>query len=395
MKNLDIRILVISHSEAEAEQIQDHLLDDFDQIFTITDESRFAIDFDACKPDVIVLAFKQLELAERCYLGLYRHSSTAHRHPHRTIVLCDKDNVRRAFELCRQAYLDDYVMYWPMVFDSTRLAMSIIIAARSLETARTALPGREMASHARQVANLERVLDSSITDGQSRLAALSRTLGEARSSLDSLPAAEDVETSLDLDIGDVPTGASALPVSPRAPTATITANKSLKDVRVRIVDAQQKVVPVAEWIGDLKGEFEPQLEAARKMRSLAEAVVPEVVVVDDDTFQCKLLAKLLESQRYKLHFTHSGCSAMALLARLKPALILMDVQLPDLNGVEITRRVKATRGLSDVPIIMITGRSERAILEASLDAGAIDFVVKPFERRTLLAKIARHIAAKN
>lgn len=115
---------------ADATQIAHLLGDHFEQVEISTVESRFVADFERVRPDVVVLAFASLERAERYSLGLYRHSEIVHTLPHRSIVLCDKDNVHRAFELCRKEYFDDYVLYWPLVHDTPRLPMSILIAGR-------------------------------------------------------------------------------------------------------------------------------------------------------------------------------------------------------------------------------------------------------------------------
>jgi len=394
MKNLDIRILVISQSTADAEQICSQLLDEFDHVFRSVDEASFVTDFDKYEPDVIVLAFKQLEHAERCYLGLYRQSAKAHQRPHRTIVLCDKDSVRRAYNLCSRAYFDDYVMYWPMVFDSSRLAMSIIVAARSLDTARSALPTQEIAAHARQVASLGTSLDESIEAGAKRLDAVVSSVEAARASLEpkSLgPATHGAPAeTFELEIGNAPTGTGSdlLAMETRPEVA-----HGQGEARLKVIDAQSKLVPMAEWIDGLRKEVDPHVEAARQIGVLAAKVPSDVLIVDDDMFQCKLLARLLDHLPCKLHFAHSGSAAMASLARLRPALILMDVALPDLDGVEITRRLKADPSRHAIPIVMITGHSERSILEASIKAGAIDFVVKPFERETLIKKVSRHLPA--
>jgi CheY-like chemotaxis protein len=151
-------------------------------------------------------------------------------------------------------------------------------------------------------------------------------------------------------------------------------------------------VPLTDWINGLKQEVAPQLDAARKLRTLAEQHVPNVLIVDDDGFQCKLLERLLANQPYTLSFAHSGAETFALLARERPDLILMDVQLPDTDGVTITAKLKTSPVLMNVPVMMITGHSERSILEASLKAGAVDFVVKPFDREVLLKKISRYLA---
>ena len=102
-------ILIVTDVAAEAAQIARLLRDHFEQVATSTVETDFVADFECVKPNVVVLALPSLERAERYSLGLYRHSEIVHTVPHRNIVLCDKDNVPRAFELCSKGYFDDYV----------------------------------------------------------------------------------------------------------------------------------------------------------------------------------------------------------------------------------------------------------------------------------------------
>ena len=141
----------------------------------------------------------------------------------------------------------------------------------------------------------------------------------------------------------------------------------------------------------LRREVSPQLDAARKLQGLVAQRSPRVLVVDDDRFQCKLLERLLGDFDCQLQFAHSGAETFAAVARERPELILMDVQLPDADGVAITRQLKANPALAGIPVIMITGHSERNILQASLAAGAVDFVVKPFERERMHAKLAKFL----
>jgi hypothetical protein len=91
---------------------------------------RAAADFEACRPAVLVLAFKKLDKAQRYYLGLYRIGRAVHAHPHRTVLLCSKDEVEAAFDLCKRDYFDDYVLHWPHAQDGHRLSMSVWIACR-------------------------------------------------------------------------------------------------------------------------------------------------------------------------------------------------------------------------------------------------------------------------
>ncbi len=385
MKPEDLKILVVTEVSADAAQIARLLERHFEHVDTSTVESRFVADFERVKPDVVVLAFNSLERAERYSLGLYRQCEIVHTLPHRNIVLCDKDSVHRAFELCSKGYFDDYVMYWPLVYDTPRLPMSVIIAGRSLQAQRDTAPAREVAAHARSVSQLESVLDDRIAVGQRHADALSKAL-TAVAPDDAFEPPSVVAESFDLDLDGVPTGADLQP-----PLASPQREDVIREVQLRVDEAQQKVVPLTEWIGRLKHDVKPQLDAARQLGELAGRTPPLVVVVDDDSFQCKLLERLLGTAGYRSAFAHSGTEALVLLGRQHPDLILMDVALPDLNGVEITRRLKASPQLANIPILMITGHSERQVLQASLKAGAVDFLVKPFDRQVLLQKLARHL----
>ncbi len=411
MNVADVKILVLSDMPIEAQQVVSLLADDFAHVSSSIDESRFISDFDACLPDILVLAFRQLEQAERCCLGLYRHSERAHLRSLRSIVLCDKDHVRRAFELCRKEYFDDYVLYWPLVHDSTRLPMSILTAARSLTHSSQRHASEELLAQARTVARLDEVLEPRLDAGQAQLAGLAAQLDSASQ------AANALVDHFELDLDGVPSGFAsgdtapeqplhAPPPAPIEPVFTIPAAQPLPAqsqpqpiphpafaIRKHVDAAAKRVVPLTEWVGSLRKEVSPQLDAARKLRDIAERTPPLVLVVDDDSFQCKLLGKLLEGHACRLLFAHTGAEAFSLLSRQRPDLILMDVQLPDADGVSLTRRIKAHPVLSSVPVVMITGHSERAILEASLQAGAADFVVKPFERDKLLSKLVRFLPA--
>lgn len=79
-----------------------------------------------------MLTFDNLEKAERYYLGLYRLCPMVQQHIHRTVILCNKDEVKRVCQLCMKNYFDDYVLFWAMTYDMSRLAMAVHHALREL-----------------------------------------------------------------------------------------------------------------------------------------------------------------------------------------------------------------------------------------------------------------------
>lgn len=133
------------------------------------------------------------------------------------------------------------------------------------------------------------------------------------------------------------------------------------------------------------------VRALGTLAALAERVPPLVLVVDDDRFQHKLLAQVLAPAKVELAFAANATEAIVRLHRRRPDLILMDVSLPDLDGVQATKLLKAADGLAAIPVIMVTGVGGREMVLESLKAGAADFVVKPFDKASLLAKVRKVI----
>jgi two-component system KDP operon response regulator KdpE len=109
-----------------------------------------------------------------------------------------------------------------------------------------------------------------------------------------------------------------------------------------------------------------------------------ILVVDDEAQIRRALATNLQARDYAVDLAASGEEALRLAADHHPDLVLLDIGLPGINGVEV---VRGLRGWSEVPIIMLTVRSEEADKVAALDAGADDYVTKPFGMNELLARI--------
>ena len=141
--------------------------------------------------------------------------------------------------------------------------------------------------------------------------------------------------------------------------------------------------------GATEDELAPLLEAMRALRVLAERWRPLVLVVDDDRFQHKVLGQLLAPAETELIFVTSATEAIAGLHKRRPDLILKDVSLPDVDGVEATRLLKSAAQFAAIPVIMITGVGGKAMVVDSLKAGAADFVVKPFDKHVLLGKVRK------
>ena len=109
-----------------------------------------------------------------------------------------------------------------------------------------------------------------------------------------------------------------------------------------------------------------------------------ILIVEDDARIADLIAKNLEAVGYECHQSADGGHALADFARLKPALVVLDLGLMGMDGIEVTRRIRKE---SDVPILMVTARSGEGDKLLGLEIGADDYVTKPFSTAELTARV--------
>src|ERR687885_1830727 len=121
---------------------------------------------------------------------------------------------------------------------------------------------------------------------------------------------------------------------------------------------------------------------------------PTILIVDDRRDNINLLAQFLRADDYAMSFATNGLEALESVRRNPPSLILLDVMMPDLNGYEVTHRIKSDPTLPFIPIILVTAKHELSDKVYGLDAGADDYLSKPIQSRELLAKVRAFLRLK-
>jgi two-component system cell cycle response regulator DivK len=117
-----------------------------------------------------------------------------------------------------------------------------------------------------------------------------------------------------------------------------------------------------------------------------------IMVVEDQEDNRQILRDLLGNNGYELIEAWDGEAALTTLASQRPDLILMDIQLPGIDGYEVTRRIKADPGLRAIPIIAVTSYALSGDAEKAFEAGCDAYVTKPYSPRQLLAKVREYLA---
>jgi CheY-like chemotaxis protein len=366
------RVMVASDKGDDAAQVLKQLERDFTDLHASTDPARAVADFEGIRPDVLVLGFDSLEKAQDYSVSLYRACHQVQ--PHRTLLLCSKGEVRAAFDLCKKGTFDDYLLFWPHAQDGQRLAMSVWNAARLVIDS----PAREAPDGA-QLGAMQALLDREVAEGERHAASAEESLKEAERAITA--AIDELSQRLER------------PDPAAAPGAIARQVDGLKrPVSAAFEATTTSIAPTLAWPRRLQDKLTHRINDLRAIRDRIRKVKPVVFVVDDDEVQQALIEGALRDTGYELVFAPDGATALQLARRVRPDLILMDVHLPDADGVTLTQTLKEHAELASVPVLMLTGDARRETLTKSLGAGAVGFIVKPFTRDSLLAKLDRFLS---
>ena len=113
----------------------------------------------------------------------------------------------------------------------------------------------------------------------------------------------------------------------------------------------------------------------------------KILIVDDEIHILELLKLNLEIYGYEVFTTDTGKGVMSLIEKIKPDIILLDLMLPEVNGIDICKRIRNNSSLNEIRILIISAKSEEIDKIVCLEIGADDYITKPFSLREIIARI--------
>ncbi len=122
-------------------------------------------------------------------------------------------------------------------------------------------------------------------------------------------------------------------------------------------------------------------------------IKPRVLVVDDDPMMLELVVTRLELAGYNVATARDGHEALNRLPHVKPQAMLLDVNMPRLDGFGVLSHLKLTNRLAGLPVMVLTARNQPSDVERAISLGARDFLAKPFKDNQLLLRVARLLRA--
>ena len=120
----------------------------------------------------------------------------------------------------------------------------------------------------------------------------------------------------------------------------------------------------------------------------------QILLVDDNTANLQLLHETLDGFGYKLLAAKNGKTALHIAKKVKPDLILLDIMMPEMDGYEVCKRLKADQATMQIPVIFVTALSDAEDEAKGLTLGAVDYITKPFNPDLIRARVRNHLELK-
>jgi diguanylate cyclase (GGDEF)-like protein len=116
-----------------------------------------------------------------------------------------------------------------------------------------------------------------------------------------------------------------------------------------------------------------------------------ILIVDDSKLNIQVLSDILKEKSYRIASARSGMMALEFVNMNKPDLMLLDIMMPEIDGFEVCRRLKADPESANIPIIFISGLDKSKDIVKGFKAGAVDYIIKPFQKEVVLARVSTHL----
>lgn len=122
---------------------------------------------------------------------------------------------------------------------------------------------------------------------------------------------------------------------------------------------------------------------------------PAILIVDDNPHNLQVLGKLLQGNRYAIEFATNGLAALDWLKTRQFDLVLLDINMPEMDGFEVCRKIRSNPKMNNIPVIFLSAEVDRDSILQGFELGAQDYITKPFDSRELLMRVRTHLALKD
>lgn len=313
---------------------------------------------DKVKPEILIFCLKDLNISQQIMLDLVRNSNYLSFNA-KAILLSSTAHVKLANKLCMKGIFDDYVLFWPN-YDIERINFSLYYLLSNAK-----IIGQNN-DNSFAIKSLLPDLETTSTNLSKYTEANNASTKDLENTFNSV-----VQTVTGINFNDQ--------------SITEKLNRELQQIQDLLVSMKGGMSQHVTSINNTLNE------ACSTVRSSVSAIGYKVLLIDDDANFSSMFSMLLERCNFEVITANKITDGMKLLSNQQMDLIFLDYHMPEIDGVKGLSMIRSDERTKKVPIIMLTAASDRGIVEASIKAGASDFIVKPPSKDLILKKIQAHI----
>lgn len=376
MKYSKTSIFIFYNSFEVLDMVKSTIGNEFESIFTINveiEQENFIHSLGKKHHAILyIYAFDDPEYAKSFSLLLKQHSALSSHHlvPRESVLMCPKEYRKQAFELCESGLFYTYETIKP-IYDTNKIRLTLKRLAQHLTS--DAL----LALASKQNTQMETSIESSIQSIDS----LKSTIRSQHQDNDKM--LDSVLSPLDQLLYDVPTNEWRKALS-HALASIPTNQRNLYTEAFDLSTFKDNLDNYKKQNQSLFGALSQQLDS---LKPQVFSTKPLIIVADDQPVMQKIISSILEPRGFKVELAGNGVEAIMKAKVMIPNLVLLDIDMPTMDGLSTLQAFKKLDVLKDVPVIMLTSHSDKQMFKQCIELGAIDYVVKPTKADTLLKKV--------
>ncbi|ELR65816.1 two component transcriptional regulator, winged helix family [Photobacterium marinum] len=387
-KNDDVNVVVLYHKKGFVDILRYILSPYFSALYFEPIGKKQSEKFTSLvaeeKPLLFIYAFEKIEdsVAVKHFLQGSPVGEKIFMHSHASLVLCDKQYRKKAFSVCIDGVFDSYEMIKP-IYDNNKIAFTMIKLAELLKLKAE----KERLDYQAQLVgkNIQ-----NISDEIGGLKDKYQMAGKKQVNL-----IEKIITGFNGIFGDVPDNALKREVQKLFNSLE---SKQLESLLTNLQNNQVGIQldELRSQSDDFFNELDSDLKKQQTNLSKSHGNGLDgitVVVADDQDFMLKIISTMLEPKGIRVEKASNGVEAILKSKVILPDLVILDIDMPIMNGIETLAAMKHVPQLAEMPVIMLTSYTDIKNFQRCLELGANDYIVKPTNAETMINKISSVLSA--
>jgi len=379
-----INILIVSQSIDLAQEMSSIIDTDEYNFYIATDIAEAINLYETCPPKVILFAHETIDISQSIYFQILKTTNKVDNQKHEAILLCNHENIKYAYEKCKQNIFYDYVIINPK-FDRIHVNLTIDKALASFSDDSNNLQVRELSKAANNIKQLNTDVSSVVNNAPKMKVLTAQSL-------------EDLSKKMRTDVNAlserIKKRASEKVSCEELSNAIDEEVNSFSKAAEEVIDVSQMQIDkiVNRWGTELQQVQKKHAPSLEKLTKLSDSTKKMVLIVEDNEVYGDMISKMITSTG-KLDAQLKGSVHHGLTSMVcdRPDLVLLDYELPDANATDFLNKVSQIDAIKTIPVVMLTSHTSKDIVNTVLTQGAVDFIVKPSSKKLIIEKLRKWI----